>query len=163
MPCDLGGYHQKRPGSLHLVSWNTRSPYAPSLPLLEPSHRSVSSPSHMDRPYVSPPVNSPCWVKRPSHPIPGTGTWMKKPPENPSPQPSESPWLPESFLLSSQASWSRDKPSPRYLVWIPETTNILRWLLFYNMKLGVVCHTAMTTTALGCVLHVWEVGLYRFN
>lgn len=112
MPCDFWGYHHKRPDSFRLVSWKACSLSALSLSLLEPSHHSVSSPSHMERPCVSTPVNSLSWANLPSPPSPGKDMWMKKPPDNSSPQPLESPWLFEPFLLSSQASWSRDKPDP---------------------------------------------------
>lgn len=37
LPCDFQGYHHKRPGSFHLVTWKACFPYAPSLSLLEPA------------------------------------------------------------------------------------------------------------------------------
>jgi len=112
------------------------------LSLSEPSHHTVRSPSHMERPRVGPLVSS---SAVPSHwviPAQTPAMWGKKPPDDSSPQPLESP----QNQLWIHIARVRNEPSPLCLVWILDPRSCE-----HRQILAVIY-----TTNLGWFVRLWD-------
>lgn len=139
---------RKKPIDLCLVQWNTlgalshcvRNQGCNGVRQLKIHGKAMSKRSrYMERPWASAPANSPSWAQSPVILVHVPDMWVKKSPDDSSPQPFK------SFQPRFQTSESRDKPSLLCSVQIPDPQNLWMWsngCCFMPLSFRVVCCTA---------------------